>query len=100
MTHRYVLRNGVPVPEPDLMKWAEWMEQPSRRVLRQDARDGVLVSTVFLGLDYNFAGGPPLLYETMVFREGRGDECERYHTREEALAGHERMLALVFGPQR
>lgn len=30
---RYVLdADGNPVPEPDLMKWAEWMEKAERHV--------------------------------------------------------------------
>jgi hypothetical protein len=52
------------------------------------------VSTVFLGLDHQWhAHGPPLLYETMVFRDGSGDDCVRYSTREEALAGHNKVVA-------
>ena len=54
------------------------------------------VSTVFLGMDRRFYGGwPPLLFETLVFRDGTVDNDqtqERYCTWEEALAGHERIV--------
>ena len=54
------------------------------------------VSTVFLALDHRFmGGGPPLVYETMVFGLADFDdrECERYSTRADAIAGHARILA-------
>jgi hypothetical protein len=49
------------------------------------------VSTVFLGLDHNWdIGGPPLLFETMVFHDGDGEESWRYSTWDEAVEGHEK----------
>ena len=55
----------------------------------------VWVSTVFLGLDHAYVAGPPVVYETMVFRSGDFDDldCDRYHTRAEAEAGHAAMVA-------
>ena len=57
---------------------------------------GKFVSTVWLGLDYQFEEGePPLIFETMVFpMEGNWDEeyCERYSTLEEAEEGHRRIV--------
>jgi hypothetical protein len=57
------------------------------------------VSTVFLGIDHNFGGGPPLLFETMVFHTGI-DEAEdapvqRYSTWEQAEAGHNEIVAFM-----
>lgn len=90
----YVLDEaGVPVPEPDLMTWARWFEQAHEdnasrlRVSRTEIAD-VHVSTVFLGTDHAFMGGPPVLFETMIFG-GPYDQWQwRYHTRDEALRGH------------
>lgn len=98
---RYILdADGNPVPEPDLIKWAMWLNTADRHVALDELPDGHWVSTVFLGLDHNHArriGLPgadprPWLYETMVFNDygsldmrGNG---ERYATREEALEGH------------
>lgn len=50
------------------------------------------VSTVWLGLDYNYGEGPPLIFETMVFKDGEERELERYSTQEEALRGHKKLL--------
>lgn len=65
-------------------------------------RDGKYrVSTVFLGLDHSFSFGkdlPPVLFETMVFHAdtgGRDYDCERYHTWEEAEAGHAAVVEKV-----
>lgn len=75
MNDKYILRpDGIAIPEPDLIAWAIWFED-SNRVVRQDVVGTVLISTVFLGLDHNFTGqGPPLLFETMVFRKDGDDD--------------------------
>lgn len=71
--HMYVLIGQTPVPEPDPMKWAFWMESADR-VVFQDHIGSCFVSTVFLGLDHNhiggLAGGRPILFETMIFADG------------------------------
>jgi hypothetical protein len=41
--------------------------------------------------------GPPILFETMVFRNGSGDEQERYSSWDDAEAGHKAMCRKVFG---
>jgi hypothetical protein len=56
----------------------------------------VTVSTVWMAIDHNWSGeGPPLIFESMVFGGALDQECYRYSTREEAAAGHSRLLALV-----
>lgn len=92
----YVMdENGNPKPEPDLLAWAKWFEKAERQ-LALDKVGGVRVSTVFLGLDHSFGqDGPPLLYETMVFGGKLDQEQERYSTRDDALAGHSRILARI-----
>lgn len=66
-----------------------------KRVERTEVGDDVTVSTVFLGLDHNFYGGAPLIYETMIF----GGECDqhqwRYSTVEQAREGHARVVAAL-----
>lgn len=94
----YMLVDGVAVPAPDVMAWAMWFEHADRRVALTEM-GAVRVSTVFLGLDHNWGGGPPLVFETMVFGSEVGDELdqyqERYPTLESAMAGHERAVAAV-----
>lgn len=60
----------------------------------------LMVSTVFLVLDHRMGGGPPILWETMVFHGGTrgwgdGRECWRYASREAALAGHRRVVVTL-----
>ncbi len=102
MKDKYVLEDGQLRPEPDLMAWAKWYETADRHVAKTEAEKYV-VSTVFLGMDHSFGEGPPVLFETMVFKRGDWDnikengladqDCERYCTMDEAKAGHETMVA-------
>ena len=51
--------------------------------------DSVEVSTVWLGLNHAFMpGGPPLIFETLIFGGRHDGELQRYSTESEALAGH------------
>ncbi len=90
---RYILVDRVPVPEPDLHKWAEWFETFDRHV-KLTWTEHHHISTVFLGLDHGYGRpGGPVLFETMVFENG-GDsgDMNRYRTWEEAEAGHEELV--------
>lgn len=68
ITGKYILdKKGRPVPEPDVEKWGRWFETAKRHI-GADTLRGYYVSTIFLGLDYNFSQkGKPILWETMVF---------------------------------
>lgn len=102
----YVLKDGVPVPEPDTKAAAEFFANSKARIVQHDSfpdprgegEDSILVSTVFLSLDHNHSlFGPPVLWETMIFWEGGPlDEYqERYTSKAAARAGHERALERV-----
>jgi hypothetical protein len=94
-TYLYRLNpEGEPVPEPDLIAWARWLET-SHRQIALDTIAGVLVSTVFLGLDHAFGGATPILWETMIFGGEHHEYQERYTSREDAIAGHAKAVALV-----
>ena len=95
--HWILDENGDPVPEPDLLIWAEWFEHGDRRrVAWTEISPHMAVSTIFLGLDHNFArAGPPILWETMTFRNGKGADMRRYASRFAAIAGHEVMVAAM-----
>lgn len=65
------------------------------RVARTVLPDGRVVSTVHLVLDHSFEGGPPLIFETMVFPSEENFtemDCARYSTLDEARRGHEQMV--------
>lgn len=94
MSNKYILVDGKPVAEPDLLKWGRWMGQSNKeRIVQQDWIGKVHVSTVFLGFDHCFGDvGPPLLYETMIFGGPLGGYQERYSTVEDAWIGHTEAL--------
>jgi hypothetical protein len=85
----------------DLQTWVKLVEFKASKV-RQDTIEGWFISTVFLGTDHGFGGGPPLIFETMIFPpadEPEGGELDhwqdRYPTEYAARAGHDRALAMV-----
>mgnify|MGYP001603975392 FL=1 len=66
-----------------------------KRVAETTLADGTWVSTVWLGLNHNWAAGPPLIFETMAFESGEHlNELEtaRYATEAQAIAGHARIV--------
>ena len=79
-----------------LEEWAKLLEDKEYKIIQQDTlANGKWVSTVWLGLDHNFSGGEPLIFETMVFpKKGNNGELdmERYSTEEEAIKGHKVMM--------
>jgi hypothetical protein len=83
------------VATDDFMEWAKWFEKIDRRRVGRDEFGDVSVSTVFLGVDYGFGGGPPILFETMVFGGALDGEIERYSTWDEAVEGHKKMIERV-----
>lgn len=91
----YVLLNRTPVAV-DAETWAIWFGKNDRTVARTHLKDDCFVSTVFLGLDHNYAiDGEPLLFETLVFGGPLDGEMDRYSTWAEAERGHERMVNAV-----
>lgn len=109
MDYRYTLDEaGNPQPEPNLMKWAQWMETIENKIVQQDRFDqgdqSILVSTVFLGLDHSFkeiTGKDvlPVLWETMIFGGPHDQYQDRYTSKEDAIAGHQVALKLAKGDQ-
>jgi hypothetical protein len=78
-----------------VMEWSEaWAKD---RHLGKTDVGPYYISTVWLGLDHGGNPNKPLIFETMVF--GPDETCdeltEQYHTKEEALAGHDRIVAIV-----
>lgn len=77
-----------------------WDSEPDPRRVAYDTRDGICVSTVFLVMDHQFdEDGPPLLWETMVWGLDDDQECERYSSYEEAVAGHKRLVSQYLGDE-
>jgi hypothetical protein len=96
LTMRYFILNEdhSVASTDDVKEWAESFEK-SQRVARTEVSPEVSVSTVFLGINHNYYGGPPLLFETMVFGGEHDQDIWRYASWEEAEAGHEEAVTLV-----
>ena len=91
----YYDRQGNPIE--DVLEWARLYESEDRTIGYEE-RDGVRVSTVWLGLNHNYLpGGPPLIFETMVFGGEFDQHQDRYSTEAQAIAGHDQWVAKVFG---
>lgn len=90
----YFDQDGQPM---DMMEWARQYEDTASRILGRTQVGAYRISTVWLGLNHAFLGGPPLIFETMVFGPDSGHDIDmvRYHTKEAALAGHDEMVLLV-----
>lgn len=85
--------NVVPVT---IDEFVQWFSEHDRTVALDELPNGMLVSTVFLGMNHDYTGTYPLWFETMVFKDHRSlleEDMDRYETWDEALEGHARMVA-------
>lgn len=84
----YYILNGKEITTTnDVHEWAKQFEKGGRRVAYDEIGDAK-VSTVFLGVDHNYDGGEPILFETMIFGGEFDQYQERYCTYDEAVKGH------------
>ena len=92
----YILNEAGEPVSAEVETWSPWMATHEQEwKLAVDIVGDVKVSTVFLGSDHNWGGGPPILWETCIFTPDRSDVVERYMSREQALSGHAQHLADV-----
>lgn len=100
---KYILdenNNAIPAT---LLEWGEFLEyQTDRKIVKQEEKDNHRISTVFLGLDHGLRefherneNYKPLIFETMIFKNGTDIYCTRYSTWKEAEQGHEVALQWV-----
>lgn len=93
----YFDREGRPI---SFVRWVAITKvDPDYKIVARTELDGVLISTVWLGLDhaYGRALGPPLIYETMIFGGpvDLDEYQERYSTEGAAVTGHDAAVRLV-----
>jgi len=93
----YILQGKKVVPISDIRECSEFLSKiDNRRVAYTEISPESHVSTVFLCFDHSFTpDGPPILFETLVFGGEMADEMARYSTWDEAVEGHEKMVACV-----
>ena len=88
-------KSTTPLYGPDAsLKWSRTFEK-NRRVAWDELEGVGYVSTVFLGMDHAFGNGPPQLFETMarIGDHWAEEVMRRYSTYEDALAGHNELVA-------
>lgn len=80
-----------------MLKAEALLRDITKRRVALTAIGKVKVSTVFLVIDHGFGdSGPPVLFETMVVVDGVwNDDCKRCCTWDEAVAQHERVVAML-----
>jgi len=92
----YILNKEGNIQEASLVEWGSFFKDKQARTIARTVISGILVSTVFLGIDHGFGDNKkPVLFETMIFG-GKHDEYQtRYCTMKEAKKGHEKAVKLV-----
>ena len=98
MTSLYYIMDGDGnvLEETDPLTWGYWMAGADRTTKRTEIMSGVVVSTVFLGIDHGLMGSTkPVLWETMPIDMEAQDHLAcwdeamlRYTSMEEAQRGH------------
>jgi hypothetical protein len=91
----YILDGKTPIVEPNIREWDAWMKIADHRTVLRSKIGEVIISTVFLGLDHSFSGGPPILFETLVFGGQLDQEMTRCSTWEDAEIMHKLMCERV-----
>lgn len=89
----------------DALTWAAWFETiDNRRVaedIGEDRKGKWRLSSICLGFNHSFGNGPPILFETMLFRQdGSADDhcdCWRFSSWEDCMGFHRRMVGQLKG---
>jgi hypothetical protein len=93
MLWAYLDENNTVVKTSDIEKWSA-CRSSGRFIVKLEVVRNRRISTVFLGIDHQFADGPELWFETMVFAIGDhlDLDMDRYTTYAQAVEGHARMV--------
>lgn len=83
---------GEPVACESMLEWSAWFATADRQVALDTVGD-MRISTVFMGMDHAFNGGPPMLWETLIMGGPLDGEGRRYSSRLAAMRGHAEFLA-------
>ncbi len=83
----YILDGKNVVECNDVLEWKKWFQDADKHVAKTE-KDGIRVSTIFIGINQSFDKSEPLLFETMIFGGEHDKEQWQYSTWEEAEKGH------------
>lgn len=81
--------------KPTKCSWSAWLFSTTEqsRYLSRWQTGGVIVSTIFTGVDYSLGTMiPPLLWETRINGGPMNDKWQRYATAEAARNGHRKWV--------
>lgn len=94
-TMTYILVGGEPVPVREHARWQDWINTHERTLARTDLSDALYVETWFVGVDQRPTSqpGPPLLFSTEVWRDGKRAEHYRLSTLKRAGLAHTNVAA-------
>lgn len=84
---RYILKDNKAIPCDDIAEWVREMAKLNQGV-KYTKLDGVVISTIFLGVDIGFIGPAPILFETMIFGGVYDKFKHQTSTYDEAIAVH------------
>ena len=94
----YFYKDGTPIKgsfEDAVLEWGNLMKDRSYSDIGKTIIGDVKISTVWLGLNHNWDGGDPLIFETMIFGGEHDEYQERYSTEQQAKLGHQYAVDLV-----
>lgn len=79
----------------DITTWSKWLETADRTLKITDMSK-IIVSTVFLGMEYDYTQGDDLLlFGTLVLGGTMDGYLVRYATWDEAIEGHHEVVGAV-----
>jgi hypothetical protein len=76
-------------------EWSKLFSDKGYQIIKKTTVGIHEVSTIYLGMTWEFSDGKPLIFETMVFPEC--EICERDATETEAVATHARIVSEISG---
>ena len=96
--HHYLLHDDHTIEAISIKEWLSSdescrAEQRNNKSVALTTDGNVEVSTIFLQVDHNYKqGGPPILFETMVFCGDNAISTVRCSTYDQAVAQHKRIV--------
>lgn len=93
---RYVLNetNSV-VPINDAATWRKWMASTDR-VIDRTEKNGIVVITIFVGVDMSISDAGPFVFETIVAGGDLDGKNWRYASQPAAKRGHKEVCRMAF----
>ena len=89
----YYIEADGKILQASFLQWAEMFDNTDRQIKYTKFEDPLYeVSTVFIGIDHNFAtGGKPLVYETLV-TTSTDEFMWRWSSRQDAIYNHDALV--------